>query len=73
MTRKGGKSIPSTYWALWRTDEDQTAWYNMPCAQIRKVKDRCWELSLDASEDVRQYKTLKEAKAMGIVLTRMEK
>jgi hypothetical protein len=60
-------------WELWAEGEDQTAWYNMPRGQIRKVKDRLWELTLpDSGTDVYHYKTLKEAKAMGIALVRMD-
>ena len=71
---RGGdnKAAPTTYWALWHTKEDQTAWYNMPRAEIRKIKDRQWELTIDGADHVRRYTTLKAAKAMGIVLTQME-
>jgi hypothetical protein len=71
---RGGdnKAVPTTYWALWTVGEDQTAWYNMPCAEIRKIKDRRWELTMpDINSDVHYFKTLKEAKAMGIALVRM--
>lgn len=59
------------YWELWASDEDKTAWYNLPKAQIRKV-DKVWELVLDSSNEARHYRTLKEAKAMGIALVRMD-
>ena len=60
------------YWELWASNEDQTAWYNIPKAQIRKV-DKVWELVLtDAIHEARHYRTLKEAKAMGIALVRMD-
>lgn len=64
--------VPTTYWALWHTEEDQTAWYNAPRAQIRKLKDRQWELTVDSDSSVRYFTTLKAAKAMGIVLVQME-
>ena len=65
--------VPTTYWELWTLGQDQTAWYNMPCAQIRKLKDRQWELTMpDINNDVRIFTTLKAAKAMGIVLVQME-
>jgi hypothetical protein len=59
------------YWELWAAGEDKQAWYNLPKAQIRKV-GRVWELMLDRSSDVWHYRTLKEAKAMGIALVRMD-
>ena len=65
--------VPTTYWALWHTEDDQTAWYNSPRAQIRKLKDRQWELSFpDIDLPPRYFTTLKAAKAMGIVLVQLE-
>ena len=73
IAKVDGKAVPSIYWALWRTGEDQTAWYNLPCAQIHKLKDRHWELSFpDRDLPTQHFKTLKEAKAMGITLVRMD-
>lgn len=65
--------VPTTYWELWALGQDQTAWYNLPCAQIRKLKDRQWELSFpDRDLHTQHFTTLKAAKAMGIVLVQME-
>lgn len=65
-------AVITLYWELWAAGEDQQAWYNLPKAQIRKV-DKVWELVLlDALHEVRHYRTLKEAKAMGIALVRMD-
>jgi hypothetical protein len=66
-------TVITIYWELWGVGEDKTAWYNMPRAQIRKIKDKQWELVLmNAIHDVRNYRTLKAAKAMGIALVRMD-
>jgi len=65
--------VPTTYWELWTEGEDQTVWYNMPCAQIRKLKEMQWELSFpDRNLPSRYFTTLKAAKAMGIALVRMD-
>ena len=66
--------VPTTYHELWRVGEDRTAWYNMPAASVCKIRDRVWELTFPDNGDgtTRQYKTLKEAKAMGIALVRMD-
>jgi hypothetical protein len=64
-------TVITLYWELWAAGEDQQAWYNLPKAQIRKV-DKVWELVLSGSNEVRHYRTLKEAKAMGIALVRMD-
>lgn len=58
-------------WELWITGQDRTAWYNLPCASVRKLKDRVWELTLPDTDEVYHYTTLKEAKAMGVALYRM--
>ena len=60
-------------WELWDTEMDRTAWYNLPCASIRKKRDHQWELTMpdDPEFEVRYFRTLKEAKAMGITLYRM--
>jgi hypothetical protein len=67
-------AVVTMYWELWDKGTDRTAWYNLPAASVRKVKDRQWELSMpdDLQYGVRYYKTLKEAKAMGIALVRMD-
>jgi hypothetical protein len=59
-------------WELWVKGEDRTAWYNLPAASIRKIRDRVWELSMSDPYATYHYKTLKEAKAMGIALYRMD-
>jgi len=66
-------TVITLYWELWVVGEDKTAWYNFPRANIRKIKDRQWELSMpdDLQYRVRYYRTLKEAKAMGIALVSM--
>ena len=66
-------TIPVTYWELWDKGTDRTAWYNLPCASVRKVRDRVWELTLPSGSDTaaRLFPTLKAAKAMGITLYRM--
>lgn len=67
------RSIHTTYWELWDKSTDRTAWYNLPAASVRKIRDRHWELTFpDATEgEVRYFTTLKAAKAMGVVLYRM--
>jgi hypothetical protein len=64
-------AVITMYWELCAAGEDRQAWYNLPKAQIRKV-DKVWELVLNDSNEVRHYRTLKEAKAMGIALVRMD-
>jgi hypothetical protein len=75
LTRDNGAAVPTTYWALWTVGEDQTAWYNLPCAQIRKISRHKWELSFPEYHhlETRYFKTLKAAKAMGIVIVQLEK
>lgn len=53
---------------------DRTAWYNLPCASIRKIRDREWELTMpnDPEFKARYLTTLKAAKAMGIALYKMD-
>lgn len=67
--------VPTTYYELWRVGEDRTAWYNLPAASIRKLRDHMWELTFPDNGDgeTRYFKTLKAAKAMGIVIVQMEK
>ena len=67
-------TILSIYWELWDTGTDRTAWYNLPCASIRKIKDRKWELTMpdDPEFEARHFPTLKAAKAMGVALYRMD-
>jgi hypothetical protein len=74
MQQYGSHREPCHYYELWRVGEDRTAWYNMPCASIRKVKERHWEITFPDSTEGRilYFKTLKEAKAMGIALVRMD-
>lgn len=73
LRRDSVSAVLTDYWALWYRGADQTAWYNMPCAQIRKIKDREWELSFPERDlPTQHFKTLKEAKAMGIALVRMD-
>ena len=61
------------YYELWLDGTDKSIWYYSPLACIRKVRDRCWELTFpEQLISPRHYKTLKEAKAMGIVLTKLE-
>jgi hypothetical protein len=66
--------VLTMYWELWVVGEDQTAWYNMPCAQIRKLKERQWELTFPDRNllPTQCFTTLKAAKAMGIALVRMD-
>ena len=66
--------IPVTYWELWDKGTDRTAWYNLPCASIRKIRDRMWELTMPNEPEfrARYFPTLKAAKAMGVVLYRMD-
>lgn len=74
LTRDGGAAVPTNYWALWTVGEDQTAWYNMPKAEIRKLSRHKWELTFpDYNLPTRYFKTLKAAKAMGIVIVQLEK
>ena len=63
-----------TYWELWDKGMDRTAWYNLPAASVRKIRDRVWELTMPDSPEfqARYFKTLKEAKAVGIALYRMD-
>jgi hypothetical protein len=67
-------SEPTTYHELWWVGQDRTAWYNLPAASIRKVRDRVWGLTFPDKNDGTElyFKTLKEAKAMGIALVRMD-
>ena len=61
------------YYELWLDGTDKSIWYHSPLACIRRVKERCWELTFpEQLIGPRYYKTLKEAKAMGIVLTKLE-
>lgn len=46
--------------------------YYIPIAEVRKIKDRCWRLDMRDEVQSRFFKTLKEAKAMGIALYRMD-
>ena len=46
--------------------------YYIPVAEVWKVKDRCWRLDMPSEVQSRFFKTLKEAKAMGIALYRMD-
>ena len=68
------QTIPETYWELWVKGMDRTAWYNLPAASIRKIRDRQWELTMpdDPEFEARNFTTLKAAKAMGIALYRMD-
>ena len=66
-------TVITMYWELWTVGEDKTAWYNMPCAHIRKLKEKQWELAFpDRNLPPRYFTTLKAAKAMGIALVRMD-
>ena len=67
-------TVPSIYWELWDKGTDRTAWYNLPCASIRKIRDRQWELTMPNEIDnkPRYFTTLKAAKAMGVALYRMD-
>jgi hypothetical protein len=50
-------------------------WYDDPVATIHKIKDRRYQLELSDDDNelgAFHFTTLKAAKAMGIVLTRME-
>ena len=65
--------VVTQYWELWPVGIDRSAWYSSPEASIRKIKNRRWELTLPyLSFAPRYFKTLKQAKEMGIVLTLME-
>lgn len=71
-------AVITMYWELWAVGEDRTAWYNLPVAYIYRRGKRLYELEITDNADIaddqkRQYKTLKEAKAMGIVIVQMEK
>ena len=66
-------AVVTMYWELWVVGEDKTAWYNLPLANVRKRKDRQWELTFpDMDLPPRYFTTLKAAKAMGIALVRMD-
>lgn len=74
------RAIPGTnntvfanHWELWNKRERE--WYDNPLAVIRKVKRGRYDLILTDDEGEQgefDFPTLKAAKAMGIVLTRME-
>ena len=67
------QTILTTYWELWDKRADRTAWYNLPAASIRKLRDRMRVLTMPNEIDnkPRYFTTLKAAKAMGVVLYRM--
>ena len=65
-------AVITLYWELWAAGVDKTAWYNLPCATIQKKRDKLWELTTSDPYNTYLYKTLKEAKAMGIALVRMD-
>ena len=46
--------------------------YYIPVAEIRKIKDRQWQLIVTSEASCRYFPTLKAAKAMGIALYRMD-
>ena len=74
VNKDSGAAVLTSYWALWAVDEDQTAWYNLPKAEIRKLGRHKWELTFpDYNLPTRYLKTLEAAKAMGIVIVQLEK
>lgn len=77
FSRHGGDAVPELYYELWVAGQDRTAWYNLPVAYIYRKGKRLYELEITDNADIaddrrRQYRTLKEAKAMGIALVRMD-
>ena len=67
-------ATPELYYELWVEGQDRTAWYNLPVAYIYRISERLYQLELadHVDDQKRQYRTLKEAKAMGIALVRMD-
>lgn len=68
-------TVFTNYWELWDMPAKDREWYDDPVAIIHKIKDRKYELKLTDDEGEQgefNFLTLKAAKAMGIVLTRME-
>jgi hypothetical protein len=63
-------TVFTNYWELWNIPAKYREWYDDPVATIRKIKDRRYVLEMN--DEPKSFTTLKAAKAMGIVLTRME-
>lgn len=80
FSRHGGDAAPELCYELWVVGQDRTAWYNLPVAYIYRKGKRLYELeitdnadnSITPHEKCGRFTTLKAAKAMGIVLVRME-
>jgi hypothetical protein len=68
-------TVFTNYWELWNMPAKDREWYDDPVATIHKIKDRRYQLELSDDDNelgAFHFTTLKAAKAMGIVLTRME-
>ena len=65
----------STIYQLWGLPSTKREWHHDPLAFIEKI-DKKWRLTIYNEQGFQQergaYKTLKEAKAMGIALVTME-
>lgn len=63
-------TVFTNYWELWNIPAKDRQWFDDPLATIHKIKDRRYVLEIN--DESKYFTTLKAAKAMGIVLTRME-
>ena len=64
-----------SFWELWDIPPMKREWYDYPRASLRRIDTRKYELELADDENelgAFHFTSLKAAKAMGIVLTRME-
>lgn len=62
-------------WELWDIHPEKREWYDYPRATLYRVRKRKYELELaddDNELGAFHFSSLKAAKAMGIVLIRME-
>lgn len=72
-----GNGNNSTLYELWGLPYPARQWYHDPLAKIEKFNKRWWELTVYRSHSSGEhtkhyYKTLKEAKAMGIAIVAVE-
>jgi hypothetical protein len=67
-------TVYETYWELWDIPSKDREWYDYPKVTVYRVGYRKYELELadDKGIGALYFRSLKAAKAMGIVLTRME-
>lgn len=69
------RTVYETYWELWDIPSEKREWYDYPRATLYRINKRKYELELaddDNELGAFHFTSLKAAKAMGIVLTRME-